>query len=70
MIGFPGETEEDFEDTLKLLDFPLFIDWVGFFLFSARPTVYASRLPGQISEDVKQLRFIRALSQIPCLCML
>ncbi len=59
MIGFPGETEEDFEDTMKLLNFPLFCDWVGFFLFSARPTVYASKLPGQVSEEVKQLRFTR-----------
>ena len=59
MIGFPGETEEDFNKTLKLLDFPLFIDWVGFFLFSARPTVYASRLPDPVSLETKQLRFKR-----------
>jgi tRNA-2-methylthio-N6-dimethylallyladenosine synthase len=56
MIGFPTETEQDFEATLKLLDFPLFIDWLGAFVFSPRPTVYASRLPGQVPEKVKQLR--------------
>lgn len=59
MIGFPGETGEDFSETLQLLDFPLFIDWVGFFIFSARPTVYASRLPDQVSLETKQLRFRR-----------
>jgi tRNA A37 methylthiotransferase MiaB len=59
MIGFPGETEKDFSETLRLLDFPLFIDWVGFFIFSARPTVYASRMPGQVSLDTKQVRFRR-----------
>ena len=57
MIGFPTETEEDFKETMNLLDFPLFIDWVGFFVFSPRPTVYASRLPGQVTDETKQLRF-------------
>jgi tRNA A37 methylthiotransferase MiaB len=57
IIGFPSETEEDFAATIKLLDFPIFIDWVGFFLFSPRPTVYASRLPGQVPQYVKDERF-------------
>jgi tRNA A37 methylthiotransferase MiaB len=57
MIGFPGETEEDFKRTLELLKFPLFIDWIGFFIFSPRPTIFASRLPCQIPEKMKQLRF-------------
>lgn len=57
IIGFPSETEKDFAATIKLLDFPIFIDWVGFFLFSPRPTVYASRLPGQVPQNVKNERF-------------
>jgi len=57
MIGFPSETEEDFAATMKLLDFPIFIDWVGFFLFSPRPFVYASRLPSQVTQSVKDERF-------------
>jgi tRNA-2-methylthio-N6-dimethylallyladenosine synthase len=57
MIGFPTETDQDFEATMKLLDFPIFIDWVGFFLFSPRPTVYASRFPEQVPEEVKNQRF-------------
>lgn len=59
MIGFPGETEEDFEATVRLLDFPLFIDWIGFFRYSSRPTVCASRLPGQVSSQTKEKRFIK-----------
>jgi MiaB/RimO family radical SAM methylthiotransferase len=57
MIGFPTETDQDFEATLKLLDFPIFIDWVGLFIFSPRPTVYASCLPGQVPEKIKEQRF-------------
>jgi tRNA A37 methylthiotransferase MiaB len=59
MIGFPTETDQDFEATLKLLDFPLFIDWVGFFIFSPRPSVYASLLPEQVPKKVKEQRFKR-----------
>jgi len=57
MVGFPTETDQDFEATMRLLDFPLFMDWVGFFIYSSRPTVYASRLQGQVPEEVKQQRF-------------
>jgi MiaB/RimO family radical SAM methylthiotransferase len=57
MIGFPGETEEDFKRTLEIVKFPLFIDWIGFFIFSPRPTTFASRLPCQVPEKVKQSRF-------------
>jgi tRNA-2-methylthio-N6-dimethylallyladenosine synthase len=57
MIGFPTETDQDFEATLKLLDLPIFIDYAGFFQFSPRPTVYASRLLEQVPEKVKVQRF-------------
>jgi tRNA A37 methylthiotransferase MiaB len=56
MIGFPGETDEDFRMTMKLLDLPIFVDWVGMFIFSRRPGVYASRFTGQVPEKIKQLR--------------
>lgn len=58
MVGFPGETEEQFEE---LLDFvkkhPL--DNVGVFKFSLEKEAYAAKLPDQISEEVKQDRFDR-----------
>jgi tRNA A37 methylthiotransferase MiaB len=57
MIGFPTETDEDFDATLKLLDFPLFIDWLGFFLYSSRPTECAHRLPGHVNFKAKEQRF-------------
>jgi MiaB/RimO family radical SAM methylthiotransferase len=57
MIGFPTETDEDFDATLKLLDYPLFIDWLGFFLYSSRPTECAHRLPGHVDFKAKEQRF-------------
>lgn len=56
MVGFPTETDEDFAATLRLLDYPLFLDSFGIFRFSERPRVYASRMPGQVSEKTKELR--------------
>ena len=53
MVGFPGETEEEFEE---LIDFvqktPL--DHVGIFKFSLEKEAYAAKLEPQISEEVKQ----------------
>jgi tRNA A37 methylthiotransferase MiaB len=57
MIGFPTETDQDFEETLKLLDFPLFIDWLGYFVYSPRPTEFAHRLPKQVPAKVKEQRY-------------
>jgi MiaB/RimO family radical SAM methylthiotransferase len=56
MIGFPTETEEDFNETKKLLDPPPFFDDITFFKYSERPTVASQHLPGQVSEDIKELR--------------
>jgi MiaB/RimO family radical SAM methylthiotransferase len=59
MVGFPTETDEDFEATLRLLDYPLFLKEITIFKFSGRPTLPASRMSGQISQSVKELRFRR-----------
>jgi len=56
MVGFPTETDEDFAATLKLLNYPIFLDSIVIFKFSGRPTVYASRMPDQVSEKTKELR--------------
>ena len=55
IIGFPGETEADFEATMKL------IDQVGFdasfsFIYSARPGTPAAELPDETPAEVKKQR--------------
>jgi len=55
IIGFPGETDQDFEDTMNL------IAEIGFdvsfsFIYSARPGTPASDLPDDTPEDVKKQR--------------
>jgi tRNA-2-methylthio-N6-dimethylallyladenosine synthase len=63
IVGFPGETDEDFEDTMAL------IEEVGFdlsysFLYSARPGTPAAELPDDISEEVKKARLARLKQRI------
>jgi tRNA-2-methylthio-N6-dimethylallyladenosine synthase len=55
IVGFPGETERDFEETITLLD-TVGYDGVFSFMYSPRPNTSASALPGAISEDEKKKR--------------
>ncbi len=56
MVGFPGETEEQFQEMVDFVKkHPL--DNVGIFKFSLEKEAYAAKLPNQISEEVKQARF-------------
>lgn len=56
MVGFPGETEEQFEELVRFVqEYPL--DNVGIFKFSLEKEAHAARLPNQIEEEVKQRRF-------------
>ena len=57
MIGFPTETEEDFNATLQLLNPPLFLDFIYAIGYSNRPRVRASSMSDQISETTKELRY-------------
>ncbi len=55
IVGFPGETDKDFEDTMNL------IAQIGFdqsfsFIYSARPGTPAASLPDEVSMDVKKKR--------------
>ena len=56
MVGFPGETDAQFEE---LVDFvkKVPLDHVGIFQFSLEKEAYAAKLAGQIPEEVKQARF-------------
>lgn len=58
IVGFPGETEKDFQDTLDL------VQEVGFdqsfsFKYSPRPRTRAASLPDQVPEPVKAERLSR-----------
>ncbi|MGH7935726.1 MAG: MiaB/RimO family radical SAM methylthiotransferase, partial [Chthoniobacterales bacterium] len=55
IVGFPGETEQDFEETLTLLDVVGY-DGVFSFKYSPRPNTSAAKMPDAISEEEKSRR--------------
>lgn len=60
IVGFPGETEADFQQTLELLEAVEF-DSIFLFKYSPRPDTPAAEMPNQVPEEVKQNRFQRTL---------
>lgn len=63
IVGFPGETDADFEKTMKL------IEDVGFdqsfsFIYSRRPGTPAADLPDDVSDEVKHARLSRLQATI------
>jgi len=63
IVGFPGETEADFEATLSL------VEAVGYasafaFKYSPRPGTPAGAMPGQVPEPVKEERLARLLDRL------
>ena len=56
IVGFPGETDADFNETLDLLEKVRF-DFAYTFLYSKRTGTPAANSPDQISEEVKKERF-------------
>ena len=58
IVGFPGETERDFEQTLKLIA-ELDFDQSFSFIFSARPGTPAASLPDDVPLEVKKERLMR-----------
>jgi tRNA-2-methylthio-N6-dimethylallyladenosine synthase len=55
IVGFPGETESDFEETLSLLG-EVGYDGVYAFTYSPRPNTTAKSMPGAIPEEEKSNR--------------
>jgi tRNA-2-methylthio-N6-dimethylallyladenosine synthase len=56
IVGFPGETEQDFEATVELIEKVEFNN-VFLFNYSARPETAAAKLPDQVERKIKQRRF-------------
>lgn len=64
IVGFPGETEEDFQETLALAEKATFSK-IHVFRFSARPDTPAAAMPDQIAPEVVRDRSerLRALAE-------
>ena len=63
IVGFPGETERDFEATLKLVREANF-DQSFCFIYSQRPGTPAASLPDDVSLEIKQQRLARLQAQL------
>ncbi len=63
IIGFPGETEADFEQTMKLID-DLEFDTSFSFVYSSRPGTPAADLPDDTPQEVKLARLSRLQKRI------
>jgi len=55
IVGFPGETEEEFEELLSFVKEARF-DRLGAFTFSPEENTVAAEMDGQIDEEIKQQR--------------
>lgn len=63
IVGFPGETEEDFKETLDVVEKVRF-DSAFTFIYSKRTGTPAAKMEEQISEEEVKDRFDRLLSQV------
>lgn len=65
IVGFPGETEEQFEELLAFVKEQQF-DRVGCFKYSPEESTAGGKMTDQIDEDIKEDRFHRLMSlQLP-----
>ncbi|HWJ43899.1 MAG TPA: tRNA (N6-isopentenyl adenosine(37)-C2)-methylthiotransferase MiaB, partial [Gaiellaceae bacterium] len=65
IVGFPGETEDDFRETIEV------VEEVGFdsaftFVYSPRAGTEAAAMTGQIPEEVKRDRIERLIDVVQC----
>ncbi|GAB4564584.1 MAG: 30S ribosomal protein S12 methylthiotransferase RimO [Anaerolineae bacterium] len=60
IVGYPGETEEEFEALVEFVQAMEF-DRVGVFQFSAEPGTPAAEMPDQVPDEVKEERWHRLM---------
>jgi tRNA-2-methylthio-N6-dimethylallyladenosine synthase len=63
IVGFPGETEDDFRETLEVVD-EVGYDSAFTFVFSPRRETEAATMPDQIPYPVKQERMVRLVDLV------
>ena len=61
MVGFPGETDEDFDELMDFVKQTKF-DRMGAFMFCPEDGTRAAEMPNQIPEEVKQERYDRLMT--------
>jgi tRNA-2-methylthio-N6-dimethylallyladenosine synthase len=63
LVGFPGETEEQFQNTLRAVELAKFSE-VHMFAYSNRPGTAASKMENKLSENIKQERLQRLIKKV------
>jgi tRNA-2-methylthio-N6-dimethylallyladenosine synthase len=63
IVGFPGETEDDFRETLEVVE-EVRYDGAFTFLFSPRRGTEAATMPDQVPEEVKRERIERLIDVV------
>jgi tRNA-2-methylthio-N6-dimethylallyladenosine synthase len=63
IVGFPGETEEDFDQTLSLVE-EVGFDGAFTFIYSPRHGTEAAALPDAVGDDVKRRRIERLIDAV------
>lgn len=58
IVGFPSETEEDFQDTLRMVE-EVGVETIFAFMYSPRPMTKAAKMEGTVPEEVKSERLNR-----------
>jgi len=63
IVGFPNETDEEFEDTMKMVEYCQY-DSAFTFIYSPREGTPAARIEDKISDETKHARFDRLLKLV------
>jgi tRNA-2-methylthio-N6-dimethylallyladenosine synthase len=63
IVGFPGETEEDFRETLEVVE-EVGFDGAFTFVYSPRAGTEAAAMPDQVPDDVKRQRIERLVEVV------
>ena len=56
MVGFPGETDSEFNDTLKLID-KIKFDFIEVYNYSRRAKTLAAKMPNQVAKRKANERY-------------
>lgn len=64
LVGFPGESEQDFDNTVRFLKEVPF-DEIAVYKYEARPNVESEQLPDKVAEKTKRSRICRLLKEFP-----